>query len=47
MQASQQLNSTRSFSSKLLKLNFCDPLSKQHRIMYQVLTEVGKGESNL
>lgn len=25
MQASQQLNSTRSFSSKLLKLSFCDP----------------------
>lgn len=26
MQASQQLNSTRSFSSKLLKLSFCDHL---------------------
>lgn len=47
MQASQQLNSTRSFSSKLLKLSFCDRLisSPEWCIRYWLRWE--KRESNL
>lgn len=38
MQASQQLNSAKSFSSKLLKLSFCDLLSNS--------TESGRSGTN-
>lgn len=48
MQASQQLDSTGRFSSKLLKLGFCD-LYQQHQVrnIYTVSAEVGEEGNNL
>ncbi|CAJ1079621.1 Hypothetical predicted protein [Xyrichtys novacula] len=43
MQASQQLSSTRSISSRLLKLRLCDPSPAAPNQEYQVSTENGRG----
>lgn len=49
MQASRQLNSTWSFSSKLLKLSFCDPYpaAPNQEKNNRVLTEVEEDKNNL
>lgn len=44
MQASSQLSSSRSFSSKLLKLGFCDPYLAEPNKDYAVLTEAESGK---